>query len=136
VKYHPDKNKGDKASEYKFKEISGAYNVVGDPEKRKQYDQLGANWIQYKQAGGDPSGFDWRGIAGNMGEPDSRAMDSKAILMIFLAVPAGLQVQGPEEGSLIGTHLSAVLKHAFFPMVLIPAVLYHLCSAAFLPGYS
>ena len=59
VKYHPDKNKGDKASEDKFKEISEAYHVLGDPEKRKQYDQLGANWNQYRQAGGDPSGFDW-----------------------------------------------------------------------------
>jgi curved DNA-binding protein len=59
VKYHPDKNKGDKASEDKFKEISEAYNVLGDPEKRKQYDQLGANWSQYQQGGGDPSGFDW-----------------------------------------------------------------------------
>lgn len=59
VKYHPDKNKGDKAAEEKFKEISEAYNVLGDEAKRKQYDQLGANWNRYQQAGGDPSGFDW-----------------------------------------------------------------------------
>lgn len=59
VKYHPDKNKGDKAAEEKFKEISEANNVLGDPVKRKQYDQLGANWNQYRQAGGDPGGFDW-----------------------------------------------------------------------------
>lgn len=42
-KYHPDKNKGDKAAEEKFKDISEAYEVVGDEEKRKQYDQLGSN---------------------------------------------------------------------------------------------
>lgn len=59
VKYHPDKNKGDKAAEERFKEISEANNVLGDPEKRKQYDQLGAKWNQYRQDGGDPSGFDW-----------------------------------------------------------------------------
>lgn len=51
-KYHPDKNKGDKAAEEKFKDISEAYEVIGDEEKRKQYDQLGSNWRQYQNAGG------------------------------------------------------------------------------------
>jgi curved DNA-binding protein len=67
VKYHPDKNKGDKAAEEKFKEISEAYNVLSDPEKRKQYDQLGANWNRYQQAGGEASGFDWSQYAGRGG---------------------------------------------------------------------
>lgn len=42
LKYHPDKNSGDKDSEAKFKEISEAYAVLSDPEKRKQYDTYGA----------------------------------------------------------------------------------------------
>jgi molecular chaperone DnaJ len=41
LKYHPDKNKGDKASENKFKEASEAYHVLSDKERRANYDQFG-----------------------------------------------------------------------------------------------
>ncbi len=41
LKYHPDKNKGDKASENKFKEASEAYHVLSDKERRTNYDQFG-----------------------------------------------------------------------------------------------
>ena len=47
--YHPDLNPNDKAAEAKFKDINEANEVLGDAEKRKKYDDLGANWRQYEQ---------------------------------------------------------------------------------------
>jgi DnaJ-class molecular chaperone len=58
--HHPDLKPGDTAAERRFKEINEANAVLSDPDKRKRYDELGANWEAYEAAGGgagaDPFG--------------------------------------------------------------------------------
>ena len=66
-KYHPDKTKGDKAAEQKFKEVNEANEVLSDPGKRKKYDQLGDQWKYYQQSGGQGQDFDWSRFS-NMGD--------------------------------------------------------------------
>jgi molecular chaperone DnaJ len=56
IKYHPDKNPGDKAAEEKFKEAAEAYGVLCDPEKRQRYDRFGHAGVQ-GAGGGGPEGF-------------------------------------------------------------------------------
>lgn len=76
-KYHPDANKGDKAAETRFKEISEAYSVLSNPEKRKQYDNM-------KKYGGmgqgghgmNFNGFDFQNMNMNWG-PGSRTRQSR-----------------------------------------------------------
>ena len=64
---HPDTNK-DTGAEKRFKDANEAHAVLSDPEKRKQYDELGANWQAYQHAGfGSGGATDWAGFGGAPG---------------------------------------------------------------------
>jgi len=74
IKYHPDKNPGDKEAEAKFKEISSAYDTLSDPQKRAQYDRFGAAGATggFGGGGGNPfggfGGFGAGGVEFDLGD--------------------------------------------------------------------
>ena len=60
MKYHPDRNQGDKTAEGKFKEASEAYQVLSDPKKKSSYDQFGHS--AFEGGAGGAGGFDFGGF--------------------------------------------------------------------------
>ena len=65
MKYHPDKNPGNKEAEEKFKEVNEAYSVLSDPDKKSKYDRFGLAGVDPNGMGGGAGGFG--GVRGGFG---------------------------------------------------------------------
>lgn len=106
--WHPDKHKGDKGAEAKFKEINEAYEVLGNANRKKQYDQFGAAGGASGQGGFDFSGFqqgDFNGFGdifesffgGGAGQRSRRPSNRGGDLQVRIAIDFADVVQGAQK---------------------------------------
>ena len=134
-KHHPDVNPNDKASEDKFKEISEAYDVLSDKDKRTKYDQYGQYWEQAGAGGGYGGGGPQQGGRVNFGgsnfdfsnfanagrnQQTSSSGFSDFSEMLFGESGAGFGQQGrgrraqqPQKGQNIESELEVALEDAY-----------------------
>jgi molecular chaperone DnaJ len=112
--YHPDKHKGDKESETKFKEVNQAYEVLSDKQKRNNYDQFGSadggfGGFGGGQGGFDAQGFDFSSFSGAGGFAD--------IFESFFGGGAGASARksrGPRQGNDIEFRMDLSFEEAAF----------------------
>jgi curved DNA-binding protein len=127
---HPDTNK-DPAAEKRFKEANEAHAVLADAEKRKQYDELGANWQAYQQAGfGSGGATDWAGFGGAPGgtrwtyrtvRPDEMGGGFSDFFEQFFGSGAGSPFAGTTSGGFEYVDLSDIGAGARRPTRSIPS---------------
>ena len=107
MKYHPDRNPGDKEAEEKFKELGEAYEVLSDDDKRARYDQFGFAGVDPNYGGGQGGYGDFGGFGGFGGFGD-------IFSEFFGGGASGRTRNGPRRGEDVGVRIEVTFEEAAF----------------------